>query len=119
MSSPQDYTIVFQKQAAAQGPRKIDAHDLRNYLDRFQTDNAHSSDVEHRWLAAYAGDLKTMAFHVKTGNHDTIKRQVNDFRMREIKAAKEKLSREQDKLMIEEDKLLREIEQIVTTGSET
>lgn len=90
--------------------RSIDVHDLCNYLDRFQIDNAHSPDVELRWLAAYAGDLKTMAFHVKTGNHDTIKKQVNDFRLREIEAARQKLEDETDKLLNEEARLLRELE---------
>lgn len=101
-----------------QPSRKIDVHDLRNYLDRFQIDNAHSPDVELRWLATYAGDLKTMAFHVKTGNHDTIKKQVNDFRLREIEAAKQKLHAEANRLETEETRLLREIEQIVVNGSD-
>lgn len=99
-------------------PRKIDAHDLRNILEQFQNDNRHSSDVEHRWLAAYAGDLKTMAFHVKAENHDTIKKQVNEFRLRELDEAKNKLHAEADKLETEEAKLLREIEQISEIRSE-
>lgn len=93
-----------------QEARKIDAHMLRNYLDQFQSDNYSSSDVEHRWLAAYVGDLKMMAFHVKTGNHDTIKRQVNEFRLREIEAAKNQLHAEAHALETEEVKLLREID---------
>lgn len=108
-----------QESLATQAPRKIDAQDLYSYLDRFNTDNRHSSDVEHRWLAAYAGDLKTMAFHVKTGNHDTIRKQVNEFRLREIDEAKQKLHAEADKLETEEAKLLREIEQIPEIGSST
>lgn len=101
-----------QENSIAQVSPKIDAHDLRNYLERFQNDNRHSTDVEHRWLADYAGDLKTMAFHVKTGNRDTIKKQVHDFRLREIEAAREKLGGEITKLDGEEAKLLREIEQL-------
>lgn len=99
-------------QCPDQPARRIDAHMLRSYLEQFQNDNQHSSDVEHRWLAAYAGDLKTMAYHVKTGNHDTIKKQVNEFRLREIEAAKQKLHAEAGKLETEEAKLLREIEQL-------
>lgn len=102
----------FQEQTAAQTLRKIDAHDLRNYLEQFQSDNMRSADVEHRWLAAYAGDLKTMAYHVKTGNHDTIRKQVNEFRLHEIDEAKNELEDESDKLKNEEIKLLRETEQI-------
>lgn len=94
----------------------LDAHDLRNYLSQFQVDNAQSSDVEHRWLAAYAGDLKTQAYNVKIGNHDTIRKQVNEFRLREIEEAKAKLHAEAHKLETEEAKLLREIEQIVVNG---
>lgn len=92
--------------------RKIDAQDLYSFLDRFQSDNARSSDVEHRWLAAYAGDLKTMVFHVKVRNNDTIKKQVNEFRLREIDEAKNKLHSAADDLEKEEARLLREIEQI-------
>lgn len=99
--------------------RRIDAHDLYVYLARFQADNTNSSCVEHRWLAAYAGDLKTMAFHVKTGNHNTIRKQVNEFRLREIDAAKNKLLDEGEKLEKEEARLLREIEQIPEIGGET
>lgn len=98
-------------QCPEQPARKIDAHDLRNYLDRFQSDNQHSSDVQHRWLAAYAGDLKTMAYHVKTGNNVTIRKQVNDFRLREIDEAKQKLHAAANDLEKEEAKL-REIEQL-------
>lgn len=109
--------MTTQESLAAQAPRKIDAHDLRNYLEHFQNDNAHSSDVEHRWLAAYAGDLKMMAFHVKNGNHNSIRKQVNEFRLQEIDEAKQKLHVEADKLETEEAKLLREIEQIPEIGS--
>lgn len=97
---------------AAQAPPKIDAHALRHYLERFINDNRHSNDVEHRWLAAYAGDLKMMAYNVKTGNHDTIKKQVNDFRLREIAAECEKLQESREELEKEEARLLREIEQV-------
>lgn len=103
---------------SGQSPRKIDAHDLRNYLHRFQTDNMHSSDVEHRWLAAYAGDLLTMAYHVKNGNRDTIRKQVNEFRLREIEMQSAKLLNDLDALHSEEVKLRLEIEQIALTGSQ-
>lgn len=94
-----------------QARRKTDARDLQNYLNQFQQDNSDSGDVEHRWLAQYADDLMKMAFHVKAGNHDTIRKQVNDFRLSEIEAAKNKLQMESDGLTIEENKILREIEQ--------
>lgn len=99
-------------QCPDQPARRIDAYMLHSYLERFQNDNQHSSGVEHRWLAAYAGDLKTMAYHVKIGNHDTIKKQVNEFRLREIETAKEKLQAQSILLKAEESKLLREIEQL-------
>jgi hypothetical protein len=92
--------------------RRIDAHELYCVLDRFQSGNANSPSIEHRWLAAYAGDLKTMAWNVKNNQRGTIKKQVNAFRLREIKAAKEKLQAQSILLETEEAKLLREIEQL-------
>jgi hypothetical protein len=97
MPLPQSY----QDQSAAQAPPKIDAHDLRNYLDRFQKDCYGVRDVEHRWLASYAEDLKTMAFHVKAGNHETIKTQVDAFRLTEI-AAERKTLADRDALLEKE-----------------
>lgn len=96
--------------------RKIDAHELRHYLSLFISDQQNSYDVEHRWLAAYAADLMAQAYNVKTGNHDTIRRQVHEFRLREIDTARAKLNLDADKLQVEEAKLLREIEQIAVTG---
>lgn len=92
--------------------RWLDAQDLYSFVDRFMSDGKNSSDVEYRWLAAYAGDLKTMAYHVKIGNHDTIRKQVNEFRLREIDEAKNKLHAMAGELETEEAKLLREIEQL-------
>ena|SRR5882724_10278841 len=71
--------------------RRLDAHDLRNYLDRFVSDNKSCRDVEHRWLASYANDLMVQAYNVKAGNHDTIKAQVNAFRLSEIQEERSKL----------------------------
>lgn len=91
--------------------RQLDAQDLYNFVDRFISTNRNSLHVERRWLAAYAGDLKTMAWNVKNNQRDTIKKQVNEFRLREIDEAKNKLHVEAEKLETEEAKLLREIEQ--------
>lgn len=97
--------------------RQLDAQDLYIFPGRFVSSNGNSPHVDRRWLAAYAGDLKTMAFHVKNNQRDTIKKQVNEFRLREIDEAKQKLHAEADKLETEEAKLLREIEQIAVTGN--
>lgn len=95
-----------------EAPPRLGAHDLRNYLDAWIKQNADSRDIEHRWLAAYANDLMHQAYNVKVGNHDTIKKQVHDFRLQEIELERLKLTGEVTKLNGEEARLLREIEQL-------
>lgn len=88
----------------------MDAHALRNYLNEFVLQNAGSRDVEHRWLASYAADLMVQAFNVKAGNHNTIRKQVEEFRLQEIAAEKAKLREKIEVLDTEEEKALRAIE---------
>lgn len=85
----------------AEQARNIDAADLRNYVEAFCRQNANSRDVEHRWLAAYAQDLLLQAYNVKTGNHNTIREQVEKFRLGEIAEARKKLA-EQDAVLEKE-----------------
>lgn len=85
---------------------RIDAHELRNYLARFVEQNTNSRDVEHRWLAAYANDLMVQAYNVKTGNHDTIRALVEEFRFGEIRKEREKLSKQDAVLEQEAGKLI-------------
>ena len=99
----QDLPIGSQTPTAAE--RTPDAHDLRNYLDRFVTGNKHSNSVEHRWLAHYANDLMMQAYNVKTHNLDTIKEQVGAFRLEEIKKARAALAKQDADLEKEAVKL--------------
>lgn len=85
--------------------RKIDAHELRNYLSLFISDQQNSNDVEYRWLAAYAADLMTQAYNVKIGNHDTIKAQVEEFRLGEIRKKRADLAKQDATLAQEATKL--------------
>jgi hypothetical protein len=96
---------------ASPAPRPIDAHDLRNYIERFIRENQHSRDVEHRWLADYAKDLMAQAYNVKAGNHDTIKARVNAFRLLEIEEEKSKLQQAISTLEKEEGKIHRQPEE--------
>lgn len=99
MSVQPDFTIP-----AAEAP-KIDAHDLRNYIERFIRDNKDSRDVEHRWLAEYAVDLMNCAFDVKAGNHEKIKPLVTGFRLREISCERAELGNADAELEAEAKKL--------------
>lgn len=74
--------------------RKINAHGLWVAIDTFMADQQYSNDVELRWLATYAIDLKTMAYHVKTGNHETIRAQVEEFRLGEIRKKRADLAKQ-------------------------
>lgn len=87
--------------------RQIDAHDLRNYLDQFIRQNTCSRDVQMRWLASYAADLMAQAFNVKAGNHETIRAQVEEFRLGEIRKARDELAKQDQVLEAETKKLLR------------
>lgn len=84
---------------------RLDAHDLYVFIDRFIRTNKDSSFVEHRWLAAYACDLQRMVWNVKNNQRDVIRKQVNEFRLREIAKARSKLLAEINKLDAEHDKL--------------
>ena len=77
---------------SAEERKRMDAHMLRNYIQEFINANMSCSDVEHRWLASYANDLLTMAYHVKIGNHNTIKAAVTEFRLNEITKARTDLA---------------------------
>lgn len=92
---------------------RCDAHDLRNFLDNFCRQNASCRDIEHRWLAAYAEDLKLQAYNVKVGNHTTIRKQVEEFRLREIEGKRTQLQKQLAVLESEEKAALRAIEEYV------
>ncbi len=88
----------------------FNSHDLYLMLESFISKNNQSLDIEHRWLAAYAQDLKLQAYNVKVGNRKTIRKQVEEFRLREIAHKKDELKKDLLRLENEEANALRAIE---------
>lgn len=85
--------------------RPLTVAQLYECLENFIRDNAGSRDVTVRWLAGYAVDLKTQAYHVQFNNRLTIEPMVNAFRLEEITDERAKLMKQEQALEQEARKL--------------
>lgn len=98
-----------QMEAKPECYEKTTATDLYRLINKFINDNEHHRDIEYRWLAEQAIELKNMTHSLgingSTSFSSKYQKEIAAFRLLEIEEEREKLSKADARLADEAKKL--------------